>query len=64
MSNPASCCHCSECNDSIGLTWIQVIVQEEDEGELIHTVGFLCSEECLLDYAAAVGGLMMEENDE
>ncbi|KKM89424.1 hypothetical protein LCGC14_1248910 [marine sediment metagenome] len=53
--------NCASCDKRIRHTWIQVIVRELQEDDPIHTVGFLCGEDCLLDYAAMVGGLMMKE---
>ena len=63
-SRPTSYLECASCDEQIGHTWIHVIVREVQEDESVHTVGFLCGESCLLDYAATVGGLMMENESD
>ncbi len=58
---------CAQCGERIRYSWIQIIVRDGlMDDDYIDTVGFLCEQDCLIDYAATVGGLMLTEknNDE
>ena len=51
---------CNECDGDIGDSWIMVTVY--DEGEYVS--GFLCSEDCLVDFAAGVMAMRLDDKHE